>query len=293
MQGIASFAMKGPYQALISVLLFSAISVWIAPFGILVGAIIALVTLRVGVSEGIKTLVWGVVSHVLLTVIMTGSYWPGLVAVMEYMLPVWVLSLVLRQTNSLASTLQIAIIMAAVGVLGFHFWIPNPQDWWLNLFNQHVLPVLDASKVAYDPEAIKAFASMVTMLLAVFAVVLWFSIVLIARHWQSALYHPGQFKIDFYQLKLSRTLAYAAIAVAVLSLLIDSRLILDLSAVVMVGLMFQGLAIAHQTVAFRQLHTAWLVGLYLLLLVFPQTMLMLATIGLIDMWVDFRNRWEK
>ncbi|WP_127470883.1 hypothetical protein [Thiomicrorhabdus aquaedulcis] len=252
MQGIASFAMKGRYQALVSVLLFSVISVWIAPFGILVGAIIALITLRVGVVEGIQALAWGVISHLFLTVMLSGSYWPGFISVMEYMLPVWVLSLVLRQTNSLASTLQVAMIMSGIGVLGFYLLISNPQDWWLELFSQHVLPILDASKVVYEAESVKIFAGMVTMLLAVFAVVLWYSIVLIARYWQSSLYHPGQFKIDFYQLRLPKSTAYAAIVLALLAVVFEFRIVIDLSTIVMVGLMFQGLAIAHQTLAVKK-----------------------------------------
>lgn len=295
MIGIAKYSMKGPLQAIIAVCVFSILSVWIAPLGILAGAIIALVTLRVSVADGFKTLVWGVVSHVLLTVVLVGSYWPALIAVIEYMLPVWLMSIVLRQTNSLATALQTAMIITGFGLIGFHLMIPSPSDWWLALFNQHVVPVLEAAEVVYQPNVISEMVKIVTMLLAVFAVILWFSILVLGRWWQSELYHPGQFKVDFYQLKLPKSTAYVAILLAIISLVSDqdSGLIYDLSGVVIVGLMFQGIAIAHQTVAIKQLHTAWLVGFYILLLLFPQTMLILATIGLVDIWVDFRNRWEK
>ncbi len=295
MLGIATYSMKGPKQALIAVGLFSALSVLIAPFGLLMGAIIALVTLRVSVADGFKALICGAVVHVLLTVMLTGNYWPATLAIMEYMLPVWVMSVILRQTNSLATALQFAMLVAGLGLIGFYLIIPNPSEWWLALFTQHIAPILETSGVDYQLELITKMMNLVTMLLAVFAVILWFSILTIGRWWQSELYHPGQFKIDFHQLRLPKTTAYVAIVLAILGLVLGegSGLVSDLTGVVIVGLMFQGIAIAHQTVAIKKLHTIWLVGLYILLFIFPQTMLILATIGLVDIWMDFRNRWKK
>lgn len=295
MLGIANYTMKGPLQALIAVCAFSVLSVWVAPLGLFVGAIIALVTLRVSISEGFKTLAWAVISHMMVSIYLSGSYWPGIIAVIEYMLPVWVMSVILRQTNSIAAALQFAMVLAGAAVLTFHLMVPNPADWWLTLFNEHIAPVLAQSNVEYQAEAIKELASLITMLIGIFAVILWFSILIIARWWQSELYYPGQFKTDFYQLRLTRPTAYAAIALAVLGLILgdDVALIQDLSSVIIVGLMIQGIAIAHHTVSINQLHTAWLVTMYVLLFIFPQTMLILATIGLIDSWMDFRNRWDK
>lgn len=293
MLGIANYAMKGPIQALIAVALFAALSVFLAPFGILVGAIIALVTLRVSVVEGFKTLALGVVSHVALTTLITGSMASGFIAVIEYMLPVWLMAVVLRQTNSLAATLQFAMVFVGFIVIGFYLIIDDPAIWWLEQFNLYLAPLLEASQIEYESELINAIANKFTMIVAVFMIVLWFSIVVIARFWQSELYYPGQFKADFYQLALPKATAYVAIALAIASLVNGSAsgLLFDLSAIIVAGLMFQGLAIAHQTVATNQLHTAWLVGLYILLFLVPEAMLVIATIGLVDSWVDFRNRW--
>ena len=281
MLGIATYSMKGPMQALIAVSIFSALSVFIAPFGLLVGAIIALVTLRVSVTDGFKTLAWASVVNIVLTFVVTGTYWPAMLAIIEYMLPIWVMSVILRQTNSLATALQFAMVVAGLGLIGFYLIIPNPNEWWLAQFNEYIEPVLAASGVDYQLEMITKLMNMVTMLLAVFAVILWFSILTIGRWWQSELYHPGQFKTDFYQLRLPKTTAYVAIILAILGLALgeDNGLVSDLTAVVIVGLMFQGVAIAHHTVNIKKMHNAWLVGLYILLFIFPQTMLILATIG--------------
>lgn len=294
MLAIANYAMKGPMQAVIAAVIFSALSVFLAPFGIFVGAIIALVTLRISVTEGFKTLVWSVVANITLTLIISGSYFPAVISILEFMLPVWLMAVVLRQTNSLANALQFAMILVGLGVVIFYLTVPSPAEWWLALFNAYVAPLLETSQVSYDKEIIPKLAEMVTMLMAVFMIILWFSILVVARWWQSELYNPGQFKTDFYELALPKSTAYMAIVLAILGLVngTQSGLVYDLSGIIIAGLMFQGLAIAHQTVSVRQLSSAWLVGLYILLFLFPQAMLILATIGLVDTWVDFRNRWE-
>ena len=291
---IANYAMKGPLQATIAAVLFSALSVLLAPFGILTGAIIALVTLRISVTEGFKTLVWSVVAHTALTLIMTGSYFPAIISVIEFILPVWLMAVVLRQTNSLALALQFAMILVGLGVVLFYLAVPNPAEWWLALFNQYIAPVLEASKISFDKDLIPSLVEMMTMLLAVLMIILWFSILVVARWWQSELYNPGQFKTDFYQLTLPKATAYTAIVLAVIGLVSGAKpgLAYDLSGVIIAGLMFQGIAIAHQTVAIKKLSSGWLVGLYILLFLFPQAMLILATIGLVDTWVNFRSRWE-
>lgn len=294
MLGIAKYAMNGPMQALIAVAGFSVLSAFLAPFGILVGAIIALVTLRVSVAEGFKTLAWGVVSHTVVTVALTGNYFPAVLAVMEYMLPVFAMAVVLRNTQSMALALQFAMVLVGGLLVGFHLVIENPTQWWMAQFHDHLAPILAISKVEYSLEAVEAMAGMVTMLLAVFVIILWFSILVIARWWQSELYNPGGFKSDFYDFSLPKSSAYIAILLAALGLLsgFQEGLIYDLSAVLIAGFMFQGLAIAHKTVAVNQLSSGWLVGLYILLFILPQMMLILATIGLVDNWIDFRRRLE-
>ncbi|WP_319379640.1 DUF2232 domain-containing protein [Thiomicrorhabdus sp.] len=294
MLSLANFAMKGPFQAGIAVVLLSALSIWFTPLGLLVGAVIALVTLRVSEVEGLKTLIWGLLTQLIIVMGLTGNYWPAIIAVLEFMLPVWIISAVLKKTGSLALALQTSMVMVGLGVIGFHLTVADPTEWWTELFQQSLLPLLQESGVTYPQDTMNELVQMVTMLLGVFALTLWFSIVLIARWWQSQIYFPGRFSQDYYELRLPKSTAYVAIVLAILGLIgAGHGLIYDLSGVVIAGLMFQGLAIAHNTVNKRQASVAWLFALYVLLFLLPQTMLILATIGLIDTWMDFRNRWDQ
>jgi hypothetical protein len=294
MLAVASFSMKGAVQAFIATLVFSALTVWLAPFGVIVGALIALVTLRIGVIEGLKTLIVAGSTSILLSTTLLGSYWPGLVSIMEYMLPVWIASVVLRNTNSLALSLNAIMMLVGLLVIGFHLMVGDTEAWWIQLYNTQLAPLLEQAGVDLKELDITQMVSMITLLMAIFAVTLWFSIVLLGRWWQSKLYYPGRFREDFYQLRLPKNVAYVTVVFAVLGLVLDGNsLIQDLSSVLMAGLMFQGLAIMHFAVNQRALNTGWLVGLYVLLLLFPQTLLVLATVGLLDIWMNVRVRLQK
>lgn len=293
MLSIANFVMKGQKQALFAILVLSALTVWIAPLGVLVGAIIALVTLRVGEQDGLKILLAATVVQIALSMLVSGSYWPGVVAVLEYMLPVWVLSWVLRATNSLALSLSLNILMVGAGVIAFHLFVGETAVWWMQVFNTYLTPVITQTGTTVPQDLMQSVADVATMLLAMFFVILWFVMLVWGRWWQSALYFPGKFRDDFYALRLPKNIALLAIVIALAGLFSESALIQDLSAVLMTGLMFQGLAVAHHAVNQRGMSSMWLGGLYLLLFLFPQTILILATIGLIDTWVDIRNKWTK
>lgn len=292
MLALANYSMKGPMQANIAVVLLSALSVWIAPIGILAGGIIALVTLRVDAKEGAKSLIWAMLAQIVLTIMMSGSYLPAIIAIMEYLLPIYVMAVVLRETNSLAQALHLGMLMIGVGLVAFHLMVGDTSAWWLDLFNNQIKPVLQSAGVEYQAEFVPQMAQMVTMLLAVFALILWFSILLLGRWWQSQLYYPGQFQKDFHQLMLPKSTATAAVVIAITGLIVgqEVRLLYDISGVVIAALMFQGVSIAHYMVKEREASTAWLVGLYVLLFLLPQMMLILATIGLLDSWMNFRGR---
>lgn len=293
MLSVAKFIMQGPKQAFIATLVLSILTVWIAPLGVLVGAIIALVTLRVSVQEGFKVLMMAMITVLGVTSVTTGSALPGMVAIVEYMLPIWLLSWVLRQTNSLALSLSLNMLIVGAGVIGFHFAVGDPVVWWQQVFNEYLLPVFEQSGSAFPQEMFESLTEVATLLLAMFVVVLWFSILLLGRWWQSKLYAPGQFQADFYDIRLPKKIAFLAVVVALVGLFTQASLIQDLSSVLMAGLMFQGLSVAHHSANKRQLNGFWLGGLYVLLFLFPQTILILATIGLIDTWVDIRNRWSQ
>lgn len=184
--------------------------------------------------------------------------------------------------------------MAAAGLVVVHLVVGDMPNWWMTMFNEAVRPLLDQAEVTYSIEMIETMSQVMTMLLAMFAVVLWFSVLIAGRWWQGELYYPGQFQKDFHQLRLPRNVAITTAVVALASMFFNDAsggLLGDLFGLLTVVLMFQGLAIAHNAILKKDMSNGWLVGLYILLAVFPQTVLILSILGLADNFVDFRNRW--
>ncbi len=290
---VAKYTMKGPNQALLAALLLSVLSIWFAPFGLLLGAVIALVTLRVGEMEGFKTLAVAVVANLVISTFLLGSSLLSLVAVFEYMLPIWLIALVLRKTNSLASAIHLSMLMAGIALVGFHVVVGDTVVWWQEVFNSLLLPIMEQAEVNISSEVIENIAKIATLVLAVSAVFLWVSITFIARWWQAQLYYPGRFSKNFYQIRLPTNVAYLAIVVVITSLVVKSAFSQDLAGVLIAGLLFPGLAIAHNVIAVKEMSRAWLVSLYILLFLFPQTILIIAAVGLADTWLDIRSRWSQ
>jgi len=290
---IANYTMKGPSQALIAAVLLSVLSVFFSPVGLLLGAVIALVTLRVGEVEGFKTFAVAAIAHFAVAMLVLGSSLTSIIAVFEFMLPIWLIALVLRKTNSLASAIHMSMLMAGFAVAGFHLFTGDTVLWWKELFDATVIPVLAKSGIDVPSEAIENFASVATLVLGMSAVFLWVSIVFIARWWQAQLYYPGRFSENFKKIALPSSIAYLAGVVIVASMVVKSPFSQDLAGVLVAGLLFVGLSIAHHTIAMKKANRGWLIGLYVLLFLFPQTILIVATLGLADTWLDIRSRWTQ
>jgi hypothetical protein len=282
--------MKGQIQAFVATILLAALSVWFSPFGLLLGAVIALITLRVSETEGFKILVVAMLVNYLITAFYLDNNIASMIAIFEYMLPIWLIALVLRKTNSLASAIHLSMLMAGALLVVFHLMVGDTTLWWKNLFDMILLPFMEQTKIEFPSENIESIAKIATLVMGISAVFLWTSIIFIGRWWQSQLYYPGRFNENFQQLRLPKNVAYFAAVVIVTSLVVKSSIMQDLSGVLMAGLVFPGLAIAHYIIAIKQLKRAWLIGLYIVLIVFPQTIFIAAAIGLLDNWLDIRKR---
>jgi uncharacterized protein YybS (DUF2232 family) len=291
---LARYVMEGPKQAYLAASLLSFLTLWISPVGFLLGAVIALVTLRIGVKEGMQVLALSALVQLTAAQLGMGVLWPALAGIMEYMLPAWGLAWILRRTQDLAVMIQAAVWLVGTLVIIFHLSVPDPVAWWTEVFKTLFENAMRDAQISLDDATWTQFAQMATMMIAMSMVILWISIVLFARWWQGALYAPGRFQADFHNLSLPRQLAWLTGLVALAGLLVGPTqhgLISDLFGVLSAGLMFQGLAVVHALVERRQMSANWLFAIYFLLLLFPQTILLLALIALFDMWMNLRQRY--
>jgi hypothetical protein len=293
-KALASFVMRGYPQASLVAAASALLSLLLPPFGLVSGAAIALVTLRRGVREGALLCLLATLGVGLLGTLALRTPWPALGTLLILWLPVWGLSALLRTFRSLSLTVAAAGVIGGLGVVLIHLLVPDTEATWMELLSP--LREVLAEDGAVDPQAAEAvFRAVARWMTGAFVAALvlqWLLALFIGRWWQALLYNPGGFGQEFRELRLHRILGIAGLALLLLiGLIRGPGLIPDLLVALMPLYLLQGLAVAHQVHRARGLHVGWLFGLYVLLAVFPpHAELLVACVGLVDIWVDLRAR---
>ncbi len=294
MKALAELIMRGYPQAALVAAASALLSLLLPLFGLVSGAVIALVTLRRGVREGALLVGLATLGVGLLGALALGSPWPALGTLLILWLPVWGLATLLRLSRSLSLTVGAGGLIGALVVLLVHALVADPATGWLE-FMTPFREVLVRDGVV-DPQAAEilfgAIARWMTGAFAAAIVLQWLLGLFIGRWWQALLYNPGGFGEEFRDLRLHRLLGVAGLVLLIwIGLAPGPGLIPDLVIVLTPLFLLQGLAVAHQLHRARGLHPGWLFGLYVLLVVFmPHAELLVACLGFVDIWADFRTR---
>lgn len=296
MQFLAAFIMKGRMQAMMVASTLALLSLPFPPVSIVSSASVALVTLRKGAIEGLYVLICACLAAALLSMFLLGGYQFALMYGVVLWVPVWLISIVLREGRQLAVALQIAVLLGIAGVLVFYLYQSEPAQIWRGVLDVMVRPMLEANPDV-SPEMVKqsadTFAHFMTGIIAAGTVYGLLFGLLLARWWQAALYNPGGFRAEFLALKGHAQLAMVTIAIAATALL-TSGLIAELCWNVLVVLFvlytFIGTAVLHCSFASMKGGRFMVPFLYATLLMIPHVMAAVALCGLTDTWLDLRNK---
>ena len=297
MKAMAEYAMRGRLHAASLASLFAVLSLVLPPLSYISGALVALVTMRRGNSEGA---VIAVISAIVLSVVAqfaTGNMVIGFVFALMVWLPVWILSVVLRKTVSLMLTVSAAALISAIAVIGFHAMVGDTVTWWLSIIDQLFVEAFEQSGA--DATQLKMMReNMSQFMTGLMATAFFLSMVLsifLGRWWQAVLYNPGGFKTEFHAFRLDKTVAIIGTLILVwASVLAEAGSVaIDLAFVVSVFGSVAGLALVHHFVDTRGVNKAWVITLYLLLMfVAPQLLVLLAIAGFADAWMDLRRFYK-
>ncbi len=281
MKALAEFAMRGRFQSLLVAVLGagSTLFCWVS------ASIIALMTLRRGVSQGFGLLAWAILpAAVLLQVYGQGGPLVLLIATT-------LMATVLRVTVSLSLAMLTAVPLAVLTGLcillfGQHMLaeISGFFDQFLTNLEQQVAASGGAGTLP-RPSAVQ-----IAGLLGAVTAALASACLLLARWWQAVLYNPGGFAGEFRTLRYPRVLV-AVLALTALALLGLGREYVNWAAICLVPLNFVGIALVHAWVASRSGGTGWLVGFYMLWLIFDPVKLLVVCLAIVDSWLNFRQRW--
>ena len=295
--GLANFSMQGRWQAAMVIAAMSLMALAIPPVSYLASGIIALGTLRAGPKEGITVVaIATIVFAIAATFLLNQPHITGLFLISSW-LPVYGVTLILGYTRSLAVSLLVTAGIGLLLVVGAYIVLPDPAAWWLQMMGPFV-EMLQAQpdwqlEQAETESFVAALSSMMTGL--IFAG-LFTNVVLgllLGRAWQADLYNQGGFAEEFQQLQLGKGPAIITVAVALSALLPGAgfAIMQDCLPVLLVLFAVQGVAVVHAVVRLQQKHKAWLIVMYILLLIMmPQMVFLLALIGVLEQWFNFRQR---
>ena len=266
------------------------LSLIMPPVSVVSSAAVALVTLRRGAFEGLFILICSSVAAGLLGFLALGNYQFALLYVMVLWLPVWLISIVLREGRHLSLALEIAILIGVLGVIGFYLYASEPTDMWKAVLAQMVpadAPVADIQRT------IDALAHYMTGIVAAGSVFgLQFGLFL-GRWWQANLYNPGGFRQVFLSLDTKPRLSIAPIAIVAIAWAIAgqiSEIAWNISILLFVLYAVSGTAVLHTVFADMKLARYIVPMLYITLFLIPHAMLLVALVGLSDPWLNLRKK---
>ena len=280
--------------------------------GIIGIVIAALVTLTKGIVEGAVLTLAATLPYII-SIFFTHSHadpvvlvaWAAVgVAVLSNLLT-WVFAVMLRRHTSWSAILQIAALLGVLVVSVAHLAYPQIADWWAQqlqaYYNQaHDMATALKSTVpvpAADMQAeiIKGTKDYATGFMAAGILLNAILQLIAARWWQAAIFHRGQLRRELHGLRLSH-LAGVLFIVSIGLAYYRNSVILDIMPILYLLFGAAGLSLIHYLMRLVSSPTVWFwLVIFYVALVFsmPISIICVAILGLIDVWLDVRKRIKK
>ena len=265
------------------------------PGGIIAAIIVGLITLRKGYKSGLLILAFIALPAISLLVLREFQYGPFDATLMMGIF-VWIFALVFRNTYSWARVLEIMAGLGAVIVLMIHLLVPTIRQFWLLSLDDFYKQSGWAKILGYNtPDRIHLFVVHVApvatggvMFLFLLGV---FILLLLARWWQAIVFSADSLRKEFTRIQISRVVSIMGIFLTA-ALFFKWGYLLDLYPVLLLPFMIAGLSLLHKVIGRLKQAKILLFFVYAaLVLVSFLMVILLAFIGFVDSWYNFRKRF--
>lgn len=296
MKFLAAYIMKGRMQAMMLASSLALLSLLLPPVSIVSSASVALVTLRRGASEGLYVLICACFSAALLGFFLFGSFQFALFYGLILWLPIWLISIVLREGNQLAIAVQIAVLLGVAGVIGFYLYVDNPAALWHSVLSQMVQPMLaNGADVPVDDvkQSVQMFSHFMTGGIAAGTVYGLIFGLFLARWWQSVLYNPGGFRKEYLSLRVHPRMAIGSVLVVIIAWLMSgivAEVCWNITILFVVLYTFIGTAVLHTAFSLMKTKRFMVPFLYITLVLVPHVVAIVIIVGIVDAWLDLRTK---
>jgi uncharacterized protein YybS (DUF2232 family) len=266
------------------------------PAAWLSAAAVALVTLVKGGQNGVLTMMFSMIAALVLATLIFAQPLVAFVFAIVIWLPAWIAAVILRQTVSLALSLQALTALAMLFVFFVYLMFPAIGEYWRPLLDE-IFHQFAQQSSEIDQGSLKQTEEWLIMYLPGLLIsgVMFTTMVslLLARWWQAVLYNPGGFAREFQGLNLGKISALVALAIMLASMFAESAVIGSLMTTVVMLYLVQGLSLMHAVINIKQLSGIILVVAYLLIFFIPHLVVVLFVAAVTDPWLDLRQRLLK
>ena len=293
---LARFILKGQSQAALVAATMAILGMLVPPATWLSAATIVLVTLVNGPQRGLITTGLALLGTAVFSYLIFSAPQIAVIFVLLAWLPAWLVAMLLRQTVSLAFSLQVLGAMTLLAVVMIYALYPNFGELWREPLDVMVAQLVQQSEEFSLQELKQTEEWLIGFLPGLFASSLMFGTMLslfIGRWWQAVFYNPGGFAEEFQSLNLGKTSAVIALALMLMAAVIDNVFTFALATVVFVLYLIQGLSLLHAVVKKRQVSASWLFVFYMVMFFIPHLVLLMVFAGITDPWLDIRQRTAK
>ena len=294
---LAAYIMRGRINAIMVAALLSLLSLPLPPVSIVSSAVVALVTLRHGASEGAYVLISAFLAAIVSSFVLVGDYQIILIYTLLLWMPVWIVSIILRESRQFLLAIETVVAIAILAVLMSYLLQPDLAKSWETLLNDFLEPLIIQANpdvpVAEIKKALLAFYSYIITGMVAQSYIFWvLAGLFLGRWWQAVLYNPGGFRKEYLALKGQKTLAIITLGIiacgSVFSGVIE-QLCWNLLVILFVLYAFFGTVVLHCTFASMNRKQLLVPLLYITMVLVPHALIPVALIGLTHTWLNLPN----
>lgn len=289
MPALAAWLLAKPQNAVLG-LAVTLLIPWIPP-QLTSGVILALLVVALGARMAVIQALAAVALMIVVSLIFGVPIASIVVLACVAWLPVMLLAVLLVATRSLTLTMQVSVILAVVGLLGFHAVVADPVAFWepvlATMGNIARQSGLELNTELLNAELMTVSATLAFWILPTAGMLLGYG-----------LYGklPGETRSygRFRDLGFGKVIAVGLAVVSVLAFAIDSAVLQGVAAVLFVAFCVQGVALVHWMHAREMLPVGVVISMYILLPLLQVLLVtVLAVFGYMDAWFGFRRRMKK
>jgi Sec-independent protein secretion pathway component TatC len=178
-----------------------------------------------------------------------------------------------------------------------HIAIPNISTLWLNILSNFWRDLGQSLQWTNTPEqqqrVLQFMSQFATGIAAAALLGCDLFLLVLARGWQAMIFNPKGLAKELCQIRMGLVLS-VMLLVCIAAAWLGSALAMDALPLLLLPFMIAGLSVIHAKVAHKkEFKLPVLIGLYMaLLFAMPYVAMLLAFLGLVDAWFDFRALQE-